>query len=290
MGTLAAPRLMGWRAALRLGRVSNLPTVWSNVIAGLTLAGGASATTIVGVAAAMSLLYIGGMYLNDAFDREVDARLRASRPIPAGEASATTVFMIGYALLALGVAVLALYGVAAAFVGLVLALAIVFYDYHHKGNRLSPLLMGFCRALVYIGAAATVGAALAPPVLAGALVLLLFVAGLTLAAKQEALDRVSNMGPLLLLAAPLALALPAFTSSVFVPLAFSFLLIVLVYAVVLLRRRQGGDVGRAVGLLIAAIALVDALAAASVGAVPAMLVCFALFLLTLLLQRSIPGT
>lgn len=47
---------------------------------------------------------------------------------------------------------------------------------------------------------------------------------------------------------------------------------------------------RAIGLLIAAIALVDALAAAIMGATTAALVCVGLFFLTLLLQRYVPGT
>jgi hypothetical protein len=128
------------------------------------------------------------------------------------------------------------------------------------------------------------------PVLLGASALLLYVTGLTLAAKQERLDRVSNLGPIVLLAAPLLLALPAFTSSWLVALAAGVLLGAGLYALSLLRRRQPSDVGRAIGLLIAAIALVDALAASTVGAARAMLVCFALFALTLLLQRFIPGT
>ena len=50
--------------ALKLGRVSNLPTVWSNVLAGTVLAGGEPwppATLVVMLA--VSLLYIGGMCL-----------------------------------------------------------------------------------------------------------------------------------------------------------------------------------------------------------------------------------
>jgi 4-hydroxybenzoate polyprenyltransferase len=233
MGSLAAPRLIGWRAALRLGRVSNLPTVWSNVIAGVTLAGGASVGVIVILAAAMSLLYVGGMYLNDAFDREIDARERRSRPIPSGEASANAVFACGFIMLALGVVVLAALSLQAGIAGLVLAASIVLYDWYHKGNPLSPFLMGLCRALVYVGAAGAVGAALAPPVLIGAGVMLAYVAGLTLASKR-------GFG--------------------------------------------------AVGLLIAAIALVDAAAAASMGVITAALVCCGLFFLTLLLQRHVPGT
>jgi hypothetical protein len=45
-----------------------------------------------------------------------------------------------------------------------------------------------------------------------------------------------------------------------------------------------------IGLMIAGIALLDAVMAASMGAWTAALVCCALFLLTLLFQRSIPGT
>ena len=32
---------MTWADALRLGRVSNLPTIWTNLLAGIVLAGGA---------------------------------------------------------------------------------------------------------------------------------------------------------------------------------------------------------------------------------------------------------
>jgi 4-hydroxybenzoate polyprenyltransferase len=290
MGTLATPRLIGWRTALKLGRVSNLPTVWSNVIAALALTGGAPLRVVVTAAIAMSLLYVGGMYLNDAFDRDIDARERATRPIPAGDASANTVFGAGFAALAAGVLLLALQSPRAGLVGLALAGAIVLYDWHHKGNKLSPLLMGLCRALVYAGAAATLVRPFWVPVVLGAAALLLYVTGLTLAAKQERFDRVSNLWPFILVAAPLFFALPALAASWLVVLPAGALLGVCLYALSLLRRRNEGDVGRAVGLLIAGIALVDALAASTVGAAQATAVCFILFALTLLLQRFIPGT
>ena len=233
MGSLAAPRMMSWRAALKLGRVSNLPTVWSNVIAGTALAGGAPWGTVAVIAAAMSALYVGGMYLNDAFDRNVDAAQRPSRPIPSGEASAQTVFAIGFGLLALGVILLATFGWQAGVAALALAGAIVLYDWHHKGKPLGPFIMGLCRALVYVGAAAALGATLAGPVLIGAAILLAYIAGLTLASKQGY---------------------------------------------------------RHIGLMIAGISLLDAVMAASMGAWAAALLCCALFGLTLLFQRSIPGT
>ena len=150
--------------------------------------------------------------------------------------------------------------------------------------------MGLCRALVYVGAAAVRAGQVSWPVLLAGLALTAYVAGLTYAARQESLDRVGNLWPFLLVAAPLLLASSALLSSWLVVLPAGLLLGVCLYALSLLRRRQQGDVGTAVGLLIAGIALVDALAASTVGATQAMIVCFALFALTLLLQRFIPGT
>ena len=55
---------------------------------------------------ALSLFYVGGMYLNDAFDAGIDAVERPERPIPSGQVSAETVFAAGFGMLALGLAVL----------------------------------------------------------------------------------------------------------------------------------------------------------------------------------------
>ena len=93
--------------ALRLGRVSNLPTVWTNALAGVVLAGGVLGVgEAVRLGIALSLFYVGGMYLNDAFDHAVDARERPTRPIPSGAVSARTVYLAGAAMLVLGWAML----------------------------------------------------------------------------------------------------------------------------------------------------------------------------------------
>src|SRR5439155_10768617 len=102
-----APR-MKLSTALKLGRVSNLPTVTSNVLAAIALAGGFPATaTIVLACVAMSLMYVAGMYLNDAFDRDIDRVERPERPIPAGEVHASTVFDVGFVLLLSGILLVA---------------------------------------------------------------------------------------------------------------------------------------------------------------------------------------
>ena len=53
---------------------------------------------------ALSLFYVGGMFLNDAFDRDFDAQHRPDRPIPSGQVTARQVFGWGFGLLALGLA------------------------------------------------------------------------------------------------------------------------------------------------------------------------------------------
>lgn len=127
---------MTFDTMLRLGRVSNLPTVWTNALAGAVLAGGAPASAIVTAALALSLFYIGGMWLNDAFDAQIDAAERANRPIPMGEAGRGTVYLVGYGLLAAGILVSFTLGAAAGATGGVLALAVVLYDWLHKKTPL----------------------------------------------------------------------------------------------------------------------------------------------------------
>jgi len=141
------------QTALRLGRVSNLPTVWTNTLAGAVLAGAAGfGAEIAVMLAAFSLFYTGGMFLNDAFDAGFDAAQRPERPIPSGEVSGREVFGYGYGMMAGGIALLAWIGVAPALAGLTLAAAITYYDWNHKKNLFGPVVMGLCRVLVYVGA------------------------------------------------------------------------------------------------------------------------------------------
>ena len=83
------------RALLVLGRVSNLPTVWSNCLAGWLLGGGGEWNRFAELCGGATLLYVGGMYLNDAFDAEFDAEYRRERPIPSGVISRGSVWRLG---------------------------------------------------------------------------------------------------------------------------------------------------------------------------------------------------
>jgi UbiA prenyltransferase family len=284
--------------ALRLGRISNLPTVWTNVLAGALLAGGTLADARVPLLMlALSMFYVGGMFLNDAFDRDFDARHRPDRPIPAGQVSARQVFGLGFGMLATGLAGVAWVaraaddgGWLALASGAALIGAIVLYDAHHKGNPLSPLVMGLCRVFVYTTASFALVAALPAPVAWAAAALLCHLIGLTYIAKQEHLDRMAALWPLGFLAMPVTygLLLAAAHPAAWLPwLAY---VAVLVHALSLLRRRAPGDVPRAVVMLIAGMSLLDAVVLAGAGQTVAAVLAVAAFPLTLGLQRWVSGT
>ena len=183
--------MMSVRTALKLGRVSNLPTVWTNVLAGMALNGVEPELPVVlEVGVAASLLYVAGMFLNDAFDHRWDAQHRAERPIPAGEVAVRTVFVAGFGMMAAALVVLLVGpGGARTFVaGLALAGLIVLYDVSHERNPVAPLVMSLCRVGVYVLAARAVAPGFAPPLYVGVGFLLLYLVLLTLIARGETKD------------------------------------------------------------------------------------------------------
>lgn len=295
-----ADEAVSWRSYLRLGRVSNLPTVWTNVLAGAVLAGRQPSAVLLALPLlAISLFYTGGMFLNDAFDREIDARERPERPIPSGQVSVREVFMAGYGMLALAMLLLLLHLVRsdgtswwALASGAALAGAIILYDAWHKHNPWSPVIMGLCRALVYVTAGLAVSFTLNLPVALGALVLLAYLIGLTYVAKQETLAHFQNLWPLLFLAAPFVYGFPAVTGSVTGAVIYVAFFAWVGYSLFLLMRRTGADIPRAVVSLIAGISLLDALLIARDGGSATAWVWLASlgFLLTLFLQRYVRGS
>ncbi|UTH74060.1 UbiA family prenyltransferase [Chromobacterium sp. IIBBL 290-4] len=283
--------MMNWRVALRLGRVSNLPTVWSNVAAGAALSGRLpAAQTLLSLLLAMSLIYCAGMFLNDAFDHEIDALERPERPIPSGQASRREVLAFGFAMLAGGVALLSSLGLPALLASLLLAACVVFYDLRHKQNHFSPLLMGLCRALVYFTSAlAATGGQLPAPVWLGAMLLLAYLMGLTYAAKQEGAGRITRAWPLLGLAAP-ALYLLTQPASWQAWLCLGLFSAWVSRCAWLSLFRAKPDIRAAVGGLIAGISLYDAFLMAMHGLPLWALGGGAAFLLTCGFQKRIAGT
>lgn len=286
--------------ALKLGRISNLPTVWTNVLVGAALSGAVLRTdALAALIVSLSLFYVGGMFLNDAFDREFDRRHRPERPIPSGAVTATEVFASGFAMLVLGLAGVVAAGwmaasaggaQSAALAGAGLGGAIVLYDAWHKGNPLSPLVMGACRVLVYVCACVALAGTVPVDLGIAAAGLLCHLIGVTYLAKQEHLDRVGNLWPLgFLIAAPAYGATFIAEAPAVIP---SLILLVALngFALARFRRRGPGDVPKAVITLLAAISVYDAMILAGHGHAALSACALAGFALMLFLQRWVKGT
>ena len=180
------------RAYLLLARVSNLPTIWTNVLAAYLCAVESQLARVyyveLNVSSALislSLFYMAGMFLNDVCDAPHDALVRADRPIPNGDVSRGEALAIAVVLMVIAEAFLLSqpYGVAALPWGLALIAAITFYNLSHKGKWYGPIVMGLCRALVYFVVASSATGTVGPVVVAAAIVMWLYVIALTWLAK-----------------------------------------------------------------------------------------------------------
>jgi hypothetical protein len=287
MSSAEAAALPAWRAWLQLARISNTPTVVSNVVAGAVLVSTAAATgTVVLVAIAIALFYTAGMVLNDVLDYEIDRRERPERPLPSGQVSRGSALGAVVGLLVAGELLLVLEGLGPALAGLGLIGLIVLYDAWHKGNALSPALMAACRTMTYVIAGLAISSELPTELWGAAALLFVYVVGLTQVAKIEG-GGVLGAWPLVAVLAPVvywAIMLPSPESFLLLAAFAAWTLWALHYV----RQRR---IGPAVGSLIAGIALFDAVAVASVeGSAAAVAVCLAAFVATIALQTKIAGT
>lgn len=242
---------------LTLARVSNLPTVWSNCLAAWLIAGVAPEWRMLWLLAGASLLYAAGCTLNDAFDAKWDAQHRPERIIPSGALSRRAVWGIGLTEMAAGLGLIYAGGVSAWWPPVALAAGILLYDARHKQSPWSVVVMGACRWLLYVTAAAAAGGAMKPVMICGA-VLWLYIIVLSLVARGEA-KRGEGVpkSRWLLYSVPPALFVVAVLQggagySLWIP---AFIYVVCLSAV--LPRKPDAPVGAWVNRLLAAIPLVD---------------------------------
>lgn len=286
----SAPQL---RTLLVLGRVSNLPTVWSNCLAGWWLGGGGNYWKLPFLLLGMSALYTGGMFLNDAFDEQFDRQRRAERPIPSGKISPPEVWRYGFGQLAAGIFLLLFCGKLAAVGAVLLAATIVLYDFTHKFFTASPWIMGACRFWVYViaGSAGSFGLN-GWPIFCG-LALAFYVVGLSYVARRESFRGPVPYWPLLLLAAPVILGVVMNVGDFRVAALWISLLLGIWLARCLQPVFAGGgqNLGWIVSNLLAGIVLVDWLAVApQIRPATSAVVFLALLGLTKWFQKFIPAT
>jgi 4-hydroxybenzoate polyprenyltransferase len=294
-----------FRTLLILGRVSNLPTVWSNCLAGWWLSCFSRYGQFVPdrdyywklplLLLGTSALYTGGMFLNDAFDVDFDRQRRSTRPIPSGAIAENSVWTYGWAWIAFGVLLLIFCGKWAGALAVALAVCIIVYDATHKVITASPWLMGLCRFWVY-AIAGTVGQGdyNGRPIWCG-MALALYIVGLSYVARRESAAPRRGLvpyWPLILLVGPILLAMLMDVNGSRKPAIY--LSVVLVCWIIRCVRTVffGGEIMviRIVSSLLAGIVFVDWLAIAPQCPFALGVIFAALFVATLLSQRFIPAT
>jgi 4-hydroxybenzoate polyprenyltransferase len=286
---------MNLRTLLILGRVSNLPTVWSNLLVGSVFADTMGNLPLLSaLLAGGSFIYIGGMYLNDFCDAAFDTKYCPTRPIPSGKISRHTVGRFAVLWFLLGFACLAPLGWPVALLTLVLTASVVAYDFHHKGVAWAPELMGFCRFLLYpLAAYASPDRVVWTIVCSGAVALGLYVAGITRLARESRPGKPARWAlALLLLIAPVIVPCGVgMPKSVFPQwlAAASLLLAWMARLLVPLWRKTKPSIGRVVAGLLAGIVLVDIVAVMPVLGLQSGWFLI-LFFLALILQRFVPAT
>jgi 4-hydroxybenzoate polyprenyltransferase len=287
------------RTLLVLGRVSNLPTVWSDLLAGCCLAGGVPFTAALpALLLGGSFLYVGGMYLNDFCDANFDRQFCRERPIPAGKISRRAVGMLATLWFAAGFACLAPFGCTPAGIALLLIALIALYDFRHKNVSWAPLVMGTCRFLLYPLAASMVRAEIPWPVFIMGAVLGWYVAGITYVARGESRPEKPSRWALLLLLLPVAAAVGQYWlgRGLYWAVPQSGLILIglllpgwMAWLLIPLWRKTNRSIGRVVSGLLAGIVLVDVSAVTPrLGFQAGWFLIF--FVLALLLQRFIPAT
>ncbi len=279
-----------WRTYPRLGRISNLPTIATQTAAGVAIADvRVDARDVLFVGGGLTAAYVAGMFLNDAFDRHVDARERPDRPIPAGHIGAFEVFALGGLLLVTGVLLLVAGGArhdhadAGLETAAGLAFAILLYDASHKKNRFAPLVMGACRGLVYVCAASALSGSIPRIALVAAFAIAAHVAGLSEIARP---DGSASLAASALFLGPLALGLEISPHSL---LATAITLVLVGVVAHAIRTARGGERERATVMLLAGMSLVDASLLAASGHPFLALGAAAAPLLTRALQSVIRG-
>ncbi len=279
-----------WRAWLVLARASNLPTVWSNCLAAGALGGGLETGRMVAVMVSASLIYVGGMILNDAFDADFDRQFRRERPIPSGAVSEQRVWQAGGSLIAAGVLGLSMQGWWTALWACLLAGSVVLYDAVHKRVTLSPVLMAACRFFLFLTVASMGEAGVTGEAMWAALALSAWIVGLSYIARRESRRGPLAYWPLLFLGIPGLLAGLVHGDDPGVGVILGGLLFTgwTLWSLSHTVGRAQPHFGRTVSGLLAGICLVDLLAVAPDPRTACGYV--GLFLVSLLTQRFVPAT
>ena len=299
-------RLTSW---LELCRISNLPTIWTNVLAGSAIAWGFGWRAVykdgsafvpeyrwdmaIIIGFAMSLFYVAGMALNDLADAAIDKIERPGRPIPSGRISPAAALNFIITCFAIGLVIIWWHQPGAMVFALLLLVMIMAYDFTHKVFPGAVLFMGACRSLVILIAAT--GAAdshfnrVALPL---AVIMGIYIVVITIIARGETEDRIGHRKWLAVVMPVMLLAMFAIVRPLDwkAPALGAFILSLWLAQPVRYVFSQPPQTMKAILCWLSGICLIDAYILTLLGALPMALTACACFVLTAWGHRKIMGT
>jgi hypothetical protein len=299
-----------WRTYAQLVRLPNVFTAMADIALGAVVTGALPSRLLPFglLLLASSCLYSAGMVWNDWFDLEQDRRERPFRPLPSGRVSPTTAALFGTLLMALGVGFAAIAGrvqpetsgwlTPSAGIAVALVVAILLYDGWLKRTWAGPLGMGVCRALNVLLGLSVAGGVPWPWGWHLALVVGLYIVGVTWFARTEARESSRQMlaaaAVLMLVSIALGLPLAAQAGGESASPLFPYLLVGLAFLVGFPAWRAVHDprpsrVQPAVRRAIFGLVLLDATLATALAGTPGLLIAL-LILPALFLGRWLYST
>lgn len=189
---------------LALCRISNLPTVWMNVLAAMVLINHANPNAVQWcwfplLVFALSAFYCGGMVLNDLCDYQWDKQHQPYRPLVAGSVTLKTASVIAALLFLSGFVIIVFtpFAAAGSLAALVLFATIAIYDLFHKKTAAGILVMGLARALVFIVVLMALTGEWLYWVIVAAAIQFLYTLSLTFVARYEYIRGKPYKGPVI---------------------------------------------------------------------------------------------
>ena len=181
------------RSFLALTRPANVVTAFSDILAGVAIAGIFTTdhlysfwNLVILLLISTAGLYAGGIVFNDYFDRQVDKIERPERLIPSGEISAKEAKYFGVFLFLIAIIVAFQVNATSGLVATTITILAVIYDRFSKHHKiLGPLNMGFCRGLNLVLGMSILPATLSSDLVFMGLLPVIFISAITLTSQGE---------------------------------------------------------------------------------------------------------
>ena len=291
MGNEAVKQVSKIKAWLGMMRISNAPTIVSNILVGTAIAMqsndfGWSPAYDFFFAFCILVVYFAGMILNDAIDAKHDKTHRPERPIPSGVIRQATAWLLGLTLL-VAVSIFAL-GQGSANGLVLLVIAVLLYTFFHRWFIPAILFMAICRGLVYLVIANPIQGDTNTQLITYCVALAFYTAVLTCIGRFENTKN-SNYAWItwLLLLSPTYIVLSTFSTSwiAFIPLAVMAYWTWLAWA----NFRAGNKIA-GMHRILSGFCLLDCVLATSLEQFVIAGICFVLFIITVAFHRKIHGT